>query len=60
MGMTEDAQLVELKQRQDAIEKARLQTKAINGPALCVRCERPNDRRLMGYAVCKGCMEAAR
>lgn len=56
MGDTERAMKVELWQRENAIEKARLIGAELPGPYECVKCGEPNDRREQGYAVCTDCL----
>lgn len=37
---------------------ARQRVGHLDGPADCVRCDEPNDRRHEGYGVCLGCAES--
>lgn len=59
MGMTEDAMVVEARDREDAIERAIKVPVHLAGPRDCVRCQRVNDRRDEGFAVCSGCVSAS-
>ena len=59
MGATEQAQKVELRQREQAIERERTVPRHLAGPTECVRCNKANDRRNQGFAVCRSCMAEA-